>query len=695
VPRPGAGGLALRDPAALVRLLVRVALVLTPVVFVPGLVEGFEMPKAAVLRVLGVGAAVLVMGLARTRRRAPLRALDYAVLAWLGVELLTSVLSLSPWISVMGDRAQHEGLLTSVALAALYFGARATTRDAADARATLDAFLIGVSLSGLYALLQVAHLDPVGWQRTATYGEGGQLRPFGTLGHANMLGPLTGAGAIVALLGMRGATPGRRVALALAGAMLVAVTFATLSRGAWLGAAAGLLVAIAVAGAHSWIPSGSRARWTAAAILVVAIGILVLLLRMPGWGGLIAQRLAETLSASTGSSRSRLEIWRTALAMAANRPWLGQGPDTFTLRFPTFQSPDYWRFEWGGLPYHAHSIYLHTLATRGVAGLLAGAACLVAWLATAGRALGRGPDSRGPVAALAGVMAGFAVAGGFGALGLSGAAMLAVGAGTLGALADGPWIAAEPAATGPAAASDAVREAAGPGIPLMAAALLMIPVLLAGVTELRAERSATLAYLEVLASPEDANLPYAIETSGRAMALMPQQDSYAQLHAQCLFGLAVRPQAPAGMLSASEDAAREAVRRQPLRAPNWQMLALVLGARAAHGDAAAATEARRAWARHHELAPHDAVALIQEADLAIRLGDARDALALSRQAAALYPDDGPTLFRLSGAQGWAGDSLGAVETLRRAVAAGWRGDDQGRHTAEALLDSVQRRPAFR
>ncbi len=381
--------------------------------------------------------------------------------------------------------------------------------------------------------------------------------------------------------------------------------------------------------------------------------------------------------------------------MAANRPWLGQGPDTFTLRFPTFQSPDYWRFEWGGLPYHAHSIYLHTFATRGVAGLMAGAACLVAWLATAGRALRRGSDARGPVAALVGVTAGFAVAGGFGALGLAGAAMLAAGAGTLGALADGPWLADEPATPPAAGPSGVAPEAAWPGIPLMAAALPMIAVLLAGVTELRAERAATLAYLEVLASPGDANLPYAIKTSGRAMMLMPQQDSYAQLHAQCLFGLAVRPQAPAGALAASEGAAREAVRSQPLRAPNWQMLALVLGERAAHGDPAAAIEARGAWARHRQLAPHDAVALNQEADLAIRLGDARDALALSRQAAALYPDDGPTLFRLSGAQGWARDSLAAVETLRRAVGAGWRGDDQGRHTAEALLDSVQRRLTFR
>jgi tetratricopeptide (TPR) repeat protein len=118
------------------------------------------------------------------------------------------------------------------------------------------------------------------------------------------------------------------------------------------------------------------------------------------------------------------------------------------------------------------------------------------------------------------------------------------------------------------------------------------------------------------------------------------------------------------------------------------MLALVLGERAARGDPGAAEEAQRAWSRHRQLAPRDAAALAQEADLAVRLGRVADALELSRRAVALYPQDGPLLLRLSGAQGWSGDSLGAIGTLRRAAGGEWHGDDQGWRTTEALLDSL-------
>ena len=129
--------------------------------------------------------------------------------------------------------------------------------------------------------------------------------------------------------------------------------------------------------------------------------------------------------------------------------------------------------------------------------------------------------------------------------------------------------------------------------------------------------------------------------------------------------------------------------RAPLRAANAQALAVVLGERAAYGDPSAAGESRGAWERAHALAPQDADALLQDADQQIRLGDAPLALALARRAGAVYPRDGPTLFRLSGAEGFAGDSSAAFRTLQAAVASEWRGNEGLRRNAAAVLDSVR------
>src|SRR5207249_7490364 len=89
-------------------------------------------------------------------------------------------------------------------------------------------------------------------------------------------------------------------------------------------------------------------------------------------------RLRELVAFGSGSGRSRLEIWKTAVAMWQAHPWLGSGPDTFRRLVDRYQTPAYWDFEWGAAASHAHSVYLSTLATRGVAGALAAAGVLVA-----------------------------------------------------------------------------------------------------------------------------------------------------------------------------------------------------------------------------------------------------------------------------------------------------------------------------
>src|SRR5690349_18020227 len=102
------------------RLALRAALVLALVAFLPGLLEGWESPKAAVVRVAGLGLLAAALVRPAALRGLRLHLLDVAIAAWLLVEGFATALSIAPRLSLFGDPQQHEGLLTSLGLAGCY-----------------------------------------------------------------------------------------------------------------------------------------------------------------------------------------------------------------------------------------------------------------------------------------------------------------------------------------------------------------------------------------------------------------------------------------------------------------------------------------------------------------------------------------------------------------------------------------------
>jgi len=67
---------------------------------------------------------------------------------------------------------------------------------------------------------------------------------------------------------------------------------------------------------------------------------------------------------ATFASVERLAHWQAALAMAAEKPWLGQGPGHYALAYDRFRLP-----RWPDALGHAHNVYLHVLAENGLLGL--------------------------------------------------------------------------------------------------------------------------------------------------------------------------------------------------------------------------------------------------------------------------------------------------------------------------------------
>ena len=665
-------------------LWVRAAIVFSILLFAPGMLEQFEAPKAAVVRTLGLGALAAVVASPRTSRRVRWQPLDLAVASWLAVEVLSTLFSVAPRLSLLGDTEQHEGLLTSFGLGGLYLAARWGAPDAERVRTTLHVAIAAAAAAGGYALLQATGLDPLRWSRTALYETGGAfMRPFGTLGHPNVLGVVSAATSTAALaLAVRDVR--RRWLMTLAAALLGTVTVLTLSRAAWLGTAAGVLVAGALgillrppdrsggAAVPGPVPQVGRRAGLIIAALVTAV-VLVVIARA---GGMLRARFAELLVPGGGSARSRLEIWRTALACWRARPWLGHGPDTFALVFQRYQTPEYWQFEWATLPAHAHSIYLNALATRGVAGFAAGTALALALLAAAWSAWRSSAEARGLLPPLLGALVALAAAGGFGALGLGGTVLLVTTAAAVASLAAGGG---SPERRAPVMAA---RRA------LLAGAIAAALALAWSAGDLAASRAAFRAMNEWSSLQSGASTSRAIEAADRAAAVRPLDDAIVQVRAETFIALARVSATPLATLAEAEHSARQAIRLEPLRPVNHQSLGNVLLARVRCGDVSALPGAEAAYARCLELSPCNALAMLQLADELMAQGRPRMALPLTQRAARLYPEAALAQALLGRTRLALGDRAGARQAFERAMTSDWHGEQAGPMLTRGLLDSL-------
>jgi O-antigen ligase len=688
-----------------VLLAVRVTLVSALLLFLPGQVEIFEAPKASLLRVCGAVALGLALGRPDAFRRARWQPLDLAVAAWVAVELLATMFSESPLLSVVGEPDQRGGLLTSLALAGVYLCARLGTRDAADARGTLDALLCAAAITCSYGVLQALGLDPMPWRETSEFI--GFVRPFGTLGNPNLLGVI-GAAVFCAALARAALEPPRRLRFAGAALLAALATLLTVSRGAWAASALGGAATAVLA----WRAGAAEALSRRAALLVVAA--MAAFVAFAGLSGTLRARFAGMLAPAVGSEATRVEIWRAGLAAWRASPWLGHGPDTFALVYQRYQTPRYWRLEWAGLPVHAHSIYVQALATRGAlglaavmaAGLAAAWALRSAWLAPGGE--------RAPAVALASAMLGALVAGAVGALGICGALLLAACAGTLAALAQGPapTPAGAPAAPTRRRAEESRRREAGSGTEakriaeapraqrrlrrpprrrawLPAAVLGLVALAwsaadVAGWREARRAERLTNRTAEAVEPVRRAALREAAEDLRSAARWMPADDALEIRRTEALIRYAAVSPDSTVVLREAERAARRAVAIGPRRPFNHQRLGSVLLERAWRGDTAAVGPAESAYAQAFALAPQNVLAVLELGGYMMALRRYGQAFELARRAAALYPDEGFVQWRLAQALAANGRLDEARAVLDRALATEWGSGRDERTRAEQM-----------
>lgn len=363
----------------------------TPLVFIILTRDQFELPKLTVLRILTAAMlglwALRVLAVQRLELRST--PLDVPLGVWFGLQVLTTLHSISPWVSWLGEYENFRGLLTVGNYYALFYLLVNFVRT----RAQIDRLLLMTLLAGLlttaYGISQFFGVDFIAWNPTSV----AKGRYFSTLGNPNFLAAyLAMVMPLIVVFFIETRSRFRRTLLFISFVAMFLCLLGTGSRGGFLAllGALGVLVGFGVSNALRYYRGRAA---TENLSLTRLLGREIV--RHKLWVGFLAgvAVLLVVLSVTLGTSHmarvtdsvvhfkdairvSRLHIWGPAMNMFRERPVLGLGLDTFKTAFPRYATPEFAAIDGSNVASRtAHNEVLQVLTTQGLVGL-----AIVTWL---------------------------------------------------------------------------------------------------------------------------------------------------------------------------------------------------------------------------------------------------------------------------------------------------------------------------
>lgn len=343
---------------------------LMPVLFYPGFIDAFNLPKAVMLRTL-VAFALATLAVAAFGRKymtVNSRVVWFPAVICFGAVAASCIFSINPFHSFWGQHMFHiDGMLDVAGFMALFVLCAGFLSDR-SLRILPRMTVAGSIPVVIYGLAQAAVNDPVAWQTAAG------ARIWASLGNANFLAGyliLTSTLAVGFWFNEKGFT---RLLAAFAACGGLACLLLSASRSGFIG----LTVAVAVFCAL--LLQGRRRLITVLLVLLLAAGSLVAAVMMNARNtgdiepisrnATPLHRFAQRIDLSDPSMKARLSYAAAAWRMFSERPVLGFGPDTFTLVWRRYMSVADAASTGNRLanPAYAHSEFLNVLATGGIVG---------------------------------------------------------------------------------------------------------------------------------------------------------------------------------------------------------------------------------------------------------------------------------------------------------------------------------------
>ena len=371
--------------------------------------DRFFAPKELALHATALAAGVAALAGTRgfTLRRA-----DYALIAWLGLSLVSAVFATNHWLA-------YRALTVSVSSAAIFWSARAVSSTGiAPALARILALVVVVG-----ALTALAQAYGIKMEFAAL-----NRAPGGTFGNRNFMAHLTAAGVpliLFCIASARGRAGAAFWTIALAACAAALVLSRT--RAAWLALAVGCVTlgVVAVSG-PPFLESAAVRRRMLKATAAVAAGV-VLALALPNsldWrsDSPYLDSVKGVVDFRDGSGRGRVAQYLNSVKMSLAHPVLGVGPGNWPVIYPKFApANDPSLSDATGMASNPwpSSDWVAALSERGIAAFLAMAAFVALLLGGALKVRydgARAPDERLAALAGGGIVLIAAIEGGFDAV---------------------------------------------------------------------------------------------------------------------------------------------------------------------------------------------------------------------------------------------------------------------------------------
>jgi O-antigen ligase/tetratricopeptide (TPR) repeat protein len=312
----------------------------------------FNIPRLTFLRIMTIPVALAwVIRLFETREFYRLKSpMTWPVLAVLVSWLLSSIFSLRPEVSFLGNYLRQEGFWTIANVILLFFIASSTLKTTEQVNRVLQAMLWSGFVTIVYGLIQYFGWDWISW---ASKG-----RPFSTLGNPDffphfliMLLPI----ALMKFLYVPRLE--LKIYLFLYLVLLAFNVVVAQTRGAYVGLVISLPVLLFFVSKRTY---KENRNWliVAGAIALVALGFLI-------WK-------TDLISSITriATIKSRFYIWLGGLSVFLAYPFLGVGPDVLRIASPPFKDLRYSLIEPMNNPDRMHNQYLDEMIMRGAIGFL-------------------------------------------------------------------------------------------------------------------------------------------------------------------------------------------------------------------------------------------------------------------------------------------------------------------------------------
>jgi len=388
------------------------AVALLPLMMSPVNYDAFDLPKATLLYALAlvIAASYLARSLMAGEAAIKKTLINKPLLAFTATMTVATVVSPVPLISIVGEYARYENLPTIYSYILLAFMAGQFMDKKEWVNRLVSISFISFGVVSLYGILQNFGFDLI---PQILRPQGFAERSRSTLGNPVLFGGYLAV--MIPLLLNYLIDKEERLPMmpkSLIGALLVAgLTGAILSqsRGAWIGAIAGI-VAVIVLQRKQLL----RGIGTAFAISVFAVAFMLVVLSIAGQGVLvdrlsaIGDRVTTAADFSSGSGTSRIEIWKSSVAMISVRPIVGYGPDQMYIWSPAFNTLKKAQVEVNTVADRAHNIFLQIAINGGLLSLAAFLWLMIA-LAIAGFRLAKSDNPNksfalGTMAALVGYL---------------------------------------------------------------------------------------------------------------------------------------------------------------------------------------------------------------------------------------------------------------------------------------------------